>query len=126
MKKFWIWLVLPVLLSANTCSEDDKDDLAGAVGVEKEFDQVAEGNKKWNDMIQNFYGDFHLKVEDVIGNAEKALGERNLGKDPVSGNNVYVRIGPFGPMVQIGEKQEDENAPKPKFASLLKDVIKSF
>ena len=89
--------------------------------VENEFDEIAEGKKKWNDMIQEFYGSFHTKVEDVIGNAEKALGERNLGEDPVSGNNVYVRIGPFGPMVQIGEKQEDENEPKPKFASLLKD-----
>ena len=64
---------------------------------------------------------FHVKVENVIGTAEKALGERNLGKDPDSGNIVYVRIGPFGPMVQLGEKQEDEDAPKPKFASLMKD-----
>ena len=75
--------------------------------------------KKWNEMIQNFYGDFHLTVRNVIGTAQKALGERNLGVDPVSGKNVFVRIGPFGPMVQLGEKQEDENAPKPKFASLL-------
>ena len=100
---------------------DNVLDYGFTAGVEKEFDEVAEGKKKWNDMIQNFYGDFHLKVEDVIGTAEKALGERNLGIDPNSGKNVYVRIGPFGPMVQLGEKQEDENAPKPKFASLLKD-----
>ena len=71
-------------------------------------------------MIQNFYGDFHLKVENVIGTAQKAVGERNLGVDPASGKNVYVRIGPFGPMAQLGEKQDDENADKPKFASLLK------
>ncbi len=95
-------------------------DYGFTAGVEKEFDQVAEGNKKWNDMIQNFYGDFHLKVEDVIGNVEKSTGERLLGEDPVSGKNVYVRIGPFGPMVQLGEKQEEEDAPKPKFASLMK------
>ncbi|MAO72341.1 MAG: DNA topoisomerase I [Flavobacteriales bacterium] len=96
-------------------------DYGFTAGVEKEFDEVAEGKKKWNEMIQNFYGDFHLKVENVIGTAQKALGERNLGVDPVSGKNVFVRIGPFGPMVQLGEKQDDENAPKPKFASLLKN-----
>ena len=95
-------------------------DYGFTAGVEKEFDQVAEGNKKWNDMIQNFYGDFHLKVEDVIGNVEKSTGERLVGEDPVSGKNVYVRIGPFGPMVQLGEKQEEEDASKPKFASLMK------
>ena len=96
-------------------------DYGFTAGVEKEFDEVAEGKKKWNEMIQNFYGDFHLTVRNVIGTAQKALGERNLGVDPVSGKNVFVRIGPFGPMVQLGEKQEDENAPKPKFASLLKN-----
>ena len=95
-------------------------DYGFTAGVEKEFDQVVEGRKKWNDMIQNFYGDFHLKVEDVIGNVEKSNGERLVGEDPVSGKNVYVRIGPFGPMVQLGEKQEEEDAPKPKFASLMK------
>ncbi|HJM15893.1 MAG TPA: type I DNA topoisomerase, partial [Flavobacteriales bacterium] len=83
-------------------------DYGFTAGVEKEFDQVAEGNKKWNDMIQNFYGDFHLKVEEVIGNVEKSTGERLVGEDPVSGKNLYVRIGPFGPMVQLGEKQEEE------------------
>jgi DNA topoisomerase-1 len=50
----------------------------------------------------------------------KASGERELGSDPVNGEKVFARIGPFGPMVQMGEKQEDENAPKPKFASLMK------
>ena len=89
--------------------------------VESEFDAIAAGKKRWNKMLEDFYSNFHETVEDVIGTAEKALGERNLGKDPVSGENVYVRIGPFGPMVQLGEKQEDENSPKPKFASLLKN-----
>ena len=70
-------------------------------------------------MIASFYGSFHTKVEDVIGSVGKASGERELGIDPVSGNKVIARIGPFGPMVQIGEKQEDENAAKPKFASLI-------
>lgn len=87
--------------------------------VETEFDEIAEGKKVWNQMIASFYGSFHAKVEDVIGRVGKASGERELGIDPVSGNKVFARIGPFGPMVQIGEKQEDENAPKPKFASLI-------
>ena len=88
--------------------------------VETEFDEIAEGKKVWNDMIASFYGGFHAKVETVIGSAGKALGERELGVDSASGEKVFARIGPFGPMVQMGEKQEDENAPKPKFASLLK------
>ena len=88
--------------------------------VETEFDEIAEGKKVWNEMIASFYGEFHAKVEDVIGNVGKASGERELGNDPVNGEKVFSRIGPFGPMVQMGEKQEDENAPKPKFASLMK------
>ena len=88
--------------------------------VETEFDEIAEGKKVWNEMIASFYGGFKEKVVDVIGNVGKASGERELGTDPASGEKVFARIGPFGPMVQMGEKQEDENAPKPKFASLIK------
>ena len=88
--------------------------------VETEFDEIAEGKKVWNEMIASFYGGFKEKVVDVIGNVGKASGERELGVDPASGNKIFARIGPFGPMVQLGEKQEDEEAPKPKFASLLK------
>jgi len=88
--------------------------------VETEFDEIAEGKKVWNQMIASFYGKFHKKVENVIGSVGKASGERELGIDPVSGNKVVARIGPFGAMVQLGEKQEGENAPKPKFASLIK------
>ena len=88
--------------------------------VETEFDEIAEGKKVWNEMIASFYGGFHAKVEDVIGNVGKASGERELGIDSATSEKVFARIGPFGPMVQMGEKQEDENAPKPKFASLIK------
>jgi DNA topoisomerase-1 len=88
--------------------------------VENEFDEIAEGKKVWNEMIASFYVGFHSKVEDVIGSAGKALGERELGYDAVSGEKVFARIGPFGPMVQMGEKKDNEEAPKPKFASLLK------
>jgi len=87
--------------------------------VETEFDEIAEGKKVWNQMIASFYSEFHTKVEDVIDSAGKASGERELGVDPASGDKVFARIGPFGPMVQIGEKQDDENAPKPRFASLI-------
>lgn len=86
--------------------------------VEEEFDEIAEGKVGWNKMIADFYKPFHLTVEKTIETSERASGERSLGKDPVSGNNVYVRIGRFGPMVQIGESDKEE---KPKFASLRKD-----
>lgn len=88
--------------------------------VENEFDEIAEGKKVWNEMIASFYKRFHSKVNDVVELADRVVGQRELGLDPISGKKVIVRIGPFGPMAQIGEKQDDENAPKPKFASLLK------
>ena len=96
-------------------------DYGFTAGVENEFDEVAEGKKKWNDMLEGFYAPFRKKVEDVIGNVQKSTGERLLGEDPTTGKNVYVRIGPFGPMAQLGEKQEGDDSPKPKFASLLKN-----
>jgi DNA topoisomerase-1 len=85
--------------------------------VEKEFDEIASGDKTWNKMLQEFYGDFHSKVEDVKENSERAVGERLLGIDPSTGQNMYVRIGRYGPMAQLGESSEEE---KPKFASLRK------
>ena len=88
--------------------------------VETEFDEIAEGKRIWNEMIASFYNGFHEKVVDVIGNVAKASGERELGTDPVSNKKVIARIGPFGPMVQMGEKSENENDPKPRFASLIK------
>ena len=94
-------------------------DYSFTASVETEFDEIAAGKKVWNNMIASFYGGFHAKVENVIGSVGKASGERELGEDPISGNKVYARIGPFGPMVQLGEKQENENATKPKFASLI-------
>ncbi len=95
-------------------------DYSFTASVETEFDEISEGKKIWNQMISSFYDKFHAKVENVIDSASKASGERDLGVDPLSGKKVFARIGPFGPMVQLGEKQEDEKAPKPKFASLLK------
>jgi len=83
--------------------------------VENDFDKIAEGNQDWIEMIKSFYTDFHPVVEDVAKNAERAKGERLLGIDPESGKNVYVRLGRFGAMVQIGEATDEE---KPRFASL--------
>ncbi|WP_297704995.1 type I DNA topoisomerase [uncultured Eudoraea sp.] len=84
--------------------------------VEKDFDEIAEGQEDWKKVIKDFYKDFHPQVLDVEENAERASGERVLGKDPKSGRQVAVRLGRFGPMVQIGTVEEED---KPLFASLL-------
>lgn len=86
--------------------------------VESDFDEIADGNENWTSVIKDFYQDFHPVVEDVAENAERASGQRLLGVDPESGKNVYVRLGRFGAMVQIGEATDEE---KPKFASLQPD-----
>lgn len=86
--------------------------------VEKEFDDIAKGMVEWSAMIKEFYGPFHKNVEHTIETSERATGERLLGTEPGTGKNVYARIGRFGPMIQIGE-QDDEV--KPRFASLQKD-----
>lgn len=83
--------------------------------VEKEFDEIAQGMKEWTDMLRAFYGPFHSEVETTIRNADRATNERELGIDPETGKRVSVRIGRFGPMVQIGSADDDE---KPRFASL--------
>ena len=88
--------------------------------VEDEFDQIAAGKKAWNDMIAAFYSKFHNQVEKVSESEGKSLGQRSLGIDPKTGKTLYARIGPFGAMVQLGEKSEKEEDPKPKYASLLK------
>lgn len=86
--------------------------------VEKDFDDIATGEEDWQDVLREFYKDFHPNVLDVEENADRASGERVLGTDPESGRQVAVRLGRFGPMVQIGTADEEE---KPQFASLLPD-----
>ncbi len=86
--------------------------------VEENFDNIAEGNEDWTKMMKSFYEDFHPKVEDVKENAERESGERILGVDPKTGRQVSVRLGRFGPMVQIGTVDDEE---KPLFASLSPD-----
>lgn len=87
--------------------------------VEEEFDEIAEGKINWTKMLADFYTPFHKSVENTAENSERASGERLLGVDPTTGKNVYVRIGRFGPMAQLGEGDDENN--KPKFASLRKD-----
>ncbi|MFN4121703.1 MAG: type I DNA topoisomerase [Flavobacteriales bacterium] len=84
--------------------------------VEKEFDEIAEGMKDWTAMIDEFYGPFHKNVERTLEESERATGMRLLGTDPASGKNVYARIGRYGPLVQIGENDDEDK----KFANLRK------
>ena len=83
--------------------------------IEEQFDEIADGQKKWNKMIEEFYIPFHSQIEDTMENADRASGERLLGNDPETGKPVIVRIGKFGPMIQIGKTEDEE---KPKFAGL--------
>ena len=86
--------------------------------VEKEFDEIAAGQKEWSKVIDDFYRPFHKQVVQTTKNSEKFSGERLLGIDPKTGRNVYARIGRFGPMIQIGQADETD---KPLFASMRKD-----
>ena len=85
--------------------------------VEKQFDEIAQGLEEWTDMIRNFYQPFHKGVENTIETADKATGERELGVHPENGKKVSVRIGRFGPFVQVGES-DDKESEKPLYASL--------
>ncbi len=87
--------------------------------VEEEFDEIAEGKIQWTTMLADFYKPFHKNVMETSEHSERASGERLLGIDPISGKNLYVRIGRFGPMAQLGEGNDENN--KPKFSSLRKD-----
>ncbi|HEY0977416.1 MAG TPA: type I DNA topoisomerase [Flavobacteriales bacterium] len=93
-------------------------DLNFTAKVEEEFDVIAEGKENWREMLQRFYKPFHATIGTVSETAERATGSRLLGVDPASGRNMYARIGRFGPMIQVGEVEDEE---KPKFASLRKD-----
>ena len=88
--------------------------------VEKQFDEIAEGEKKWTTILGDFYKGFHPSVENTLAtkNAHKA-GERILGEEPDSGKQVSVKIGRFGPVVQIGTAGDNE---KPRFAQLKKEM----
>jgi len=86
--------------------------------VEEDFDDIADGKANWSKMMKEFYEDFHPQVEHVQENADRESGERVLGTDPKTGRQVSVKLGKFGPMVQIGTADEED---KPLFASLSPD-----
>jgi len=85
--------------------------------VEQDFDDIAEGNKDWAYMMQEFYDKFHPNVIEVQDNAERESGERILGIDPKTGKQVLVRLGKFGPVAQIGEADDEDK----QFASLRQE-----
>lgn len=87
--------------------------------VEKSFDKIAEGKVEWKKSIEDFYNMFHPKVVETLNmKTEQKAGERVLGTDPKTGRQVSVKIGRYGPMAQIGEKEDEE---KPLFSSLQKN-----
>lgn len=85
--------------------------------VEKNLDEIAEGTKQWQKMIDGFYKPFHKSVEEALENSERAKGERILGEDPKTGKPVSVKIGRYGAYAQLGEGGEDVDE-KPTFAKL--------
>ena len=87
--------------------------------VEQEFDEIAEGKESWTKMLKDFYKGFEPTVEKTMNAREEhKAGERELGTDPKTGRPVFVKIGRFGPVVQIGTAEDKE---KPRFAQLPKD-----
>ena len=94
---------------------NDVMDYGFTASIEEEFDKIAEGKIKWNNMVAGFYKPFHRDVEHTLENAERAKGERDLGTDAITGKPVIARMGRYGPMVQIGKAEDEE---KPRFAKL--------
>ena len=88
--------------------------------VEQDFDQIAEGKEQWGKMMKTFYKDFEPTVEKTLNaRSEHKAGERELGTDPRTGKPVFVKIGRFGPVVQIGTAEDKD---KPQFAHLPKEL----
>ncbi len=92
-------------------------DFSFTAKVEKEFDEIAQGKQAWDTMIDNFYQKFHVKVEDTESIERQNINtSREIGIDPKSGKKIIARLGKFGPLVQIGEAEDEEK----QFASLKK------
>jgi DNA topoisomerase-1 len=88
--------------------------------VEKEFDDVAEGEKQWTTLMRDFYASFHPSVESILATkSDHKVGERMLGIEPKTGKSVSVKIGRFGPVIQIGTADDEE---KPRFSQLRKGL----
>ncbi len=94
---------------------DDIMDYHFTARIEEEFDEVAQGRMLWSKMIDDFYNPFKKDVDKTIETAERINGERELGIDALSGKKVMARMGRYGPMVQIGDVNDEE---KPRFAKL--------
>ena len=90
-------------------------DFGFTADVEKQFDEIAEGHKKWSAMIDDFYKPFHLTIETTTKESKKVTGERLLGEDPTTGKPVLAKMGRYGAMIQIGATESED---KPKFAKL--------
>ena len=90
-------------------------DYGFTASIEQDFDRVATGNSEWESIMKQFYANFHPVVEDVKKNATRETGQRILGTDPKSGRQLSVRLGKFGPMVQLGTVDDEE---KPSFANI--------
>ncbi|HCC71135.1 MAG TPA: type I DNA topoisomerase [Bacteroidales bacterium] len=88
--------------------------------IEVQFDKIAEGKKEWDSMLEEFYDPFHRRVSSTLTEANRKTGIRELGADPETGEPVYVKMGRFGPVAQIGDASDDK---KPRFASLLKGQL---
>ncbi|MGL4631515.1 MAG: type I DNA topoisomerase, partial [Leadbetterella sp.] len=89
--------------------------------VENEFDEIAEGSVSWQKMIQDFYGEFHTKIEKAEGDDSAKSGTSfELGIEPKSGKKLYAKVGKFGPYLQIGESTDED---KPTFVSLKKGTL---
>ncbi len=86
--------------------------------IEKQFDIIADGDLIWNKMIETFYGPFHQTVEETLEGAARVRGRRDLGIDPTTGQTILTQMTRFGPVVQIGSREEMAEDQKPRFASL--------
>lgn len=93
-------------------------DYGFTANVENQLDKIANDGKDWKKMLKDFYGNFHEKVQDTMEHAERAKGKRELGKDPKTGYSVLAQISRFGPVIQIGDREEIPEGEKPQFANL--------
>ncbi len=93
-------------------------DYSFTAGVEDQLDTIASGKKEWKEMLRQFYGPFHETVDKTIETAERAKGRRDLGIDPESGHKVLVQLTRYGPVIQIGDREELGEDEKPRFANL--------
>lgn len=88
--------------------------------VEKQFDEIADGELRWKDMLARFYKPFHEKVAETTLNSERTVGERVLGEDPETHKPVIVKMGKYGPLAQLGTTSDSD---KPRFAGLMKGQL---